>query len=87
MRQVEKPYFCFSFSAICVFSFDSNEDEMVFPVDVRTLDVGGCFLARFSELVFDGLLSVTNPSSALPARCGSLLQRDHEGIIITISIL
>ena len=53
MTRTQKPYFCFSFSAICVFSFDSKEDEMAFPVDVRTLVARGCCLVRFSELAFD----------------------------------
>lgn len=87
MKRNEKRYFCFSFSAICVFSFDSSEDEMAFPVDVRTLETEDSLLARFSELGFDGLLSITNLLSTLPASGSSLFQRDYEGIIITISIL
>lgn len=72
MTRTQKPYFCFSFSAICVFSFDSKEDEMAFPVDVRTLVARGCCLVRFSELAFDRFLSITNWSRILPAGSGSL---------------
>ena len=60
---------------------------MAFPVDVRTLVARGCCLVRFSELAFDRFLSITNWSRILPAGSGSLFLRDHEGIIITISIL